>query len=166
MKKMLKNRLDQSAFSLIEIMVVIGILAIIATIAMPSQVGRITQQRLVETIELVEPFKAYIATYYRRNGGVFPIDNEAAGMPDAIKIKGNYLRKLEVRDGVLHLYLGQNLADKLHDRIVSIRPVYVKDEPAVPLSWVCGNNQLPSGMSSPGRNLTDLESMFLPGRCR
>lgn len=166
MRQISEVQRHESAFSLIEIMVVIAVVAIIATIAMPSQVGRITQQRLVETLELVEPFKAYIESYYRSNGGEFPQDNAAAGMPDANKIKGNYLRKLEVRDGVLHLHLGQKLPTRLHEKIVSVRPVFVEGEPAVPLSWICGNNQLPSGMTSTGRNLTDLDLLFLPGRCR
>jgi len=149
-----------------ELMIVIAIIAILAMVALPSQTGRITQKRIVESIELIEPFKANVADYYRRNGGNFPKDNAAAGLPDAAKIKGNYLRKVEVRDGVFHLYLGQKIAASLHNKIVSIRPVFVKDEPSVPLSWVCGNNKIPDGMKSPGRNLTDLEVLFLPGRCR
>jgi len=153
-------------FSLLELMVVIAIIAILATIAIPSQTGRITQKRVVESLELVEPMKKNIASYYRSNTGNFPKDNAAAGLPDAAKIKGNYLRKVEVRDGVMHLYLGQKLPEKLHNKVVSIRPVYVKDEPAVPLSWVCGNNKVPDGMKTPGRNLTNLDVLFLPGRCR
>ena len=153
-------------FSLLELMIVIAIMAIIAMLAIPSQTGRVTQKRLVETIELVEPYKENIAAYYRSNSGNFPEDNSAAGLPDADKIKGNYLRKLEVRDGVMHLYLGQKLPEALHDKILSIRPVFVEDEPSVGLSWVCGNNPKPDGMKSPGRNLTDVELIFLPGRCR
>lgn len=153
-------------FSLLELMVVIAIIAILATLAVPSQTGRITQKRIVETLELVEPFKENIQNYYQLNTGSFPKDNAAAGMPDANKIKGNYLRKLEVRDGVLHLYLGQKLPEQLHDKTLSLRPVFVEDEPSVRLSWICGNNAKPDGMRSPGRNLTDIDLIFLPGRCR
>ena len=153
-------------FSLIELMVVIAIMAILAMLAIPSQMGRVTQKRIVETLELVEPFKQNIETYYKTNTGAFPKDNAAAGMPDPDKIKGNYLRKLEVRDGVLHLYLGQKLPEQLHEKIVSVRPMFVKDEPSVGLSWVCGNNPKPDGMHSPGKNLTDIDLILLPGRCR
>jgi len=155
-----------AGFSMLEVIVVIAIIAILATLAVPSQTGRITQKRLVETVELVEPFKAKIATYYLANSGAFPKDNAAADMPDPDKIKGNYLRKVEVRDGVMHLYLGQKLPQNLHEKIISIRPVFIKDEPSSPISWICGVSKVPDGMKSPGRNLTDLEPLFLPGRCR
>ena len=153
-------------FSLLELMVVVAIIAIIATLAMPSNIGRITQKRMVETIELVEPYKAFIAASYIGSSGTFPKDNAAAGMPEPDKIKGNYLRKLEVRNGVLHLTLGQKLPASLHDKILSIRPVYVKDEPLTPISWICGGAEVPSGMHAAGTDLTDLEQTFLPGRCR
>ncbi|RBP48866.1 pilin [Arenicella xantha] len=162
----MKYRQQSVGFSLLELMVVIAIIAILATLAMPSNVGRITQKRMVETIELVEPYKAYVAASYLANSGTFPADNAAAGMPDPDKIKGNYLRKLEIRDGVMHLTLGQKLPASLHDKILSIRPVYVKDEPSAPISWICGNEKVPQGMFAAGTNLTDLDVSFLPGRCR
>ena len=115
---------------------------------------------------MVEPFQEDIERYYRATNGDFPKDNSAAGMPEALKIKGNYLRKLEVRDGVLHLHLGQNLPENLHGKIVSIRPVYVHDSPSSPISWICAQAKVPTGMRAAGRNLTTLDQAFLPGRCR
>jgi len=155
-----------SGFSLLELMVVIGIIAILATLAIPSNIGRMTQKRVVETVELVEPYKANIASFYLANSGNFPEDNSAAGLPEPNQIIGNYLRKMEVRDGVMHLYLGQKMAESLHDKIISIRPVFVEDSPSSAISWVCGFSEVPSGMTAPGRNLTDVDRMMLPGRCR
>ncbi|GHA03303.1 hypothetical protein GCM10008090_10400 [Arenicella chitinivorans] len=163
---MQRIRYRVAGFSLLELMVVVAVIAILATLALPSNLGRITQQRMVETIELVEPYKAYVAAYYRGNTGTFPTDNAAAGLPEPSKIKGNYLRKLEIRDGVMHLTLGQKLPESLHDKVLSIRPVFVKDEPSTPISWICGHESVPSGMHAAGTNLTDLDTMFLPGRCR
>lgn len=153
-------------FSLLEVMIVVAIIAILATLAIPSRMGEMTQKRIVETIELVEPYKANIANYYHSNTGNFPDDNEQAGMPDPTDIRGNYLDKLEVREGVMHLWLGQKLPEKLHGKIISIRPVYIKDSPNSPVSWVCGNDEIPSGMLAAGINLTDTPALVLPGRCR
>lgn len=157
---------NQAGFTLLEVIIVIAIIAILATIALPSQFGRLTQKKLVETIELVEPFKQQIETSFRLNNGSFPEDNHAAGLPEADKIIGNYLRKVEVRDGVMHLILGQKLPNNLHSKIISIRPVFVKDSPASPISWICGYNVVPDGMTAAGTNLTDVDKIFLPGRCR
>lgn len=147
-------------------MVVIAIIAILATLAIPSKLGETTQKQIVETLELVEPYKSNIAQHYRANGGNFAQDNAAAGLPEPDKIKGNYLRKLEVRDGVMHLHLGQKLPSKLHNKILSLQPVFVQDSINSPVSWICGYNDKPSGMQAAGINLTDIEKTFLPGRCR
>lgn len=153
-------------FSLLELMIVIGIIAIIATLALPSKFGQVTQKRVVETVELVEPYKAQIAAYYLLHSGDFPEDNAAAGIPEPDQIIGNYLRKMEVRDGVMHLHLGQKLPKALHDKIISIRPVFVDDSLSTPISWVCGFSEVPSGMKAAGTNLTDVDRVMLPGRCR
>ena len=162
----LGNRKRICGFTLIEVMVVIAIIAILATLAIPSRMGEITQKRVIESIELVEPYKASIENYFRLHGGEFPDDNAAAGLPDPNKIIGNYLEKMEVRDGAMHLYLGRKMPDNLHHKIVSIRPIFVKDSPQSPISWVCGASEVPLGMSASGRDLTDLSKIFLPGRCR
>lgn len=156
----------KTGFTLIEVMVVIAIIAILATLAMPSQVGAVNQKKVVEALELLEPYKKNIEDYYHSHAGKFPKDNKQAGLPDADKLIGSYIRKTEIRDGVMHMYLGRKMPETLHNKIVSIRPLYVKDSPSSPISWVCGFDEVPSGLTGAGRNLTDLERGNLPGRCR
>ena len=156
----------KSGFSLLELMVVVAIIAIVALMALPSQTGRITQKKVVETLDLVEGYKENINVFYQNSGGNFPNDNFDAGMPQADKIKGTYLRKVEVREGSLHLTLGQNLPQSLHGKVISLRPVFVEDTPQTPLSWVCAGARVPDGMTVSGVDLTDLNIAFLPGRCR
>ena len=161
-----KNIFSSRGFSLIEIMVVIAIMAILAALAIPSQTGAITQRKVLETYELVFPFTENIETYFKLHAGEFPNNNEEAGLPEPEKILGNYLEKMEVREGAMHIYFGQKMPEKLHGKILSIRPVFVEGSPNSPLSWICGMNEVPNGMTAAGINLTDLEPMFLLGRCR
>lgn len=153
-------------FTLIEIMMVIAIIAIVAMLALPSRLGAITQQRVVETLGIVKSYEPLIEGYYLSNFGKFPEDNEAAGMPEPRKILGNYLEKVVVREGAMHLYLGQKLPDQLHNKILTVRPVYVEDSLNTKISWICGFDEVPNGMKAAGKNLTDVDKLFLPGRCR
>lgn len=158
------NRL--SGFSLLEIMVVIAIIAILASLAIPSQTGAAMQRRVVETLNLVEPYKGAIVTHYFFKGGKFPASNKEAGLPEPDKIISNYMEKMEVHEGVIHIYFGQKLPEKLHHKVLSLQPVYVKDSPKSPVDWICGLNKVPDGMTAAGTNITDLEIQYLPGRCR
>jgi type IV pilus assembly protein PilA len=153
-------------FTLIELVIVLAVLAILATLALPSPAGRITQQRVVETLELVEPFKKNVAQYFVSSAGEFPKTNIEAGVPEPKKIIGNWLESMEVRDGAMHLTLGQKLGPGLHGQILSVQPVFVQDSPGSPISWVCGYNKVPEGMIAAGANLTSVEMGNLPLRCR
>ena len=160
------NKKQSLGFSLLEIMIVIAIVAILVMIALPSKVGEVTQQKLVEAVEMVEPYKPQIAAFYRSNAGRFPADNEEAGLPRPNEILGNYVKRVEYSDGVFNIYLGQKIASNLRNRIISIRAIYVDGSPQSPVSWICGYNEAPAGMKAAGNNNTNVELAFLPGRCR
>lgn len=150
------------AFTLLEVMIVIAIIAILATLAMPSQLGRNNQKKIVETLELIEPYKGKIKSYYFSNER-FPNNNVEAGLPEPEKIIGNYLSAMTVDHGVIHLSLGNKFAGK--DQVLSVYPVYVKDSLDSPISWVCGYDQIPEGMTAAGENLTNVDKFNLPMRC-
>lgn len=146
-------------------MVVVAIIAILASMAMPSQFNKHIQIQIAESIGLVERYKVIIDNSYRVNGE-FPTNNVSAGIPDPENIKGNYLSAVYLSDGVLHLELGQKISKRFQGRIVSIQPVYVDAEPMSPVSWICGFDSVPDGMTEAGENRTDIDAEFLPLRCR
>ncbi len=151
-------------FTLIEMVVVIGIIAILALLAVPSQLNRLNQKKLAETIQLAEIFKEPIALFYQLNGK-FPVNNEEAGIPEPDKILGNYLSGLNVENGVMHLQLGNKSAN-LEGQILSIVPVFVEGSPNSPISWVCAGKRIPDGMTAAGENKTSVSNNFLPLSCR
>lgn len=153
-----------NGFTLLEVMITVAIIAILATIALPSQTGKFNQQKIVETLEIVERYKSDIEKTYRLTGE-FPLDNEAAGIPLSKKIIGNYLQGMLVENGAMHLSLGNKLP-QLKGKIITVLPVYVADSPNSPISWICGFDQIPDGMIVAGVNRTNVEISTLPGRCR
>ncbi|MGH1426401.1 MAG: pilin [Arenicella sp.] len=155
---------NQYGFTIIEALVVVGIIAILLLFALPSQISRLNQTKIAETVELVEKFKVNIQLHYELTGK-FPKDNDEAAMPQPDKILGNYLKRVVMLDGAMHLVLGQKLS-RLEDQVLTIYPVYVKDYPASPLSWVCGYDGVPGGMKASGENKTNVKKENLPIRCR
>ncbi len=154
----------QLGFSLLEALIVIAIIAILAILAIPSHAARINQEKISETVELVENFKKNIQLFYQVNGK-FPEDNKAASMPEPEKIIGNYLKEVELENGALHLTIGKKLK-RLEGQVLTIFPVYVKDSAGSPISWVCGYGLPPEGMEAAGKNKTSIKKVNLPIRCR
>lgn len=154
----------QTAFTLLEVVIVVAIVAILATIALPSQTGRFNQQNIVETLEIVERYKSNVEAVYQLTGR-FPLNNSEAGIPSADKIIGNYLQGLSIEDGALQLNLGNKLS-QLKGKIITVQPVFVLGSLNSPISWICGFDQIPDGMTVAGVNRTNVEKSDLPGRCR
>ena len=154
----------KNGFTLIELFVVISIVAILALIALPSQFSRMNQQKVAETIALVTGYKSNIAIFYSFNEK-FPVNNAEADMPEPEKIIGHYLKSLQVENGVMHLTFGNKLKSQ-EDEVLSIFPVYVEGSPFSPISWVCGYDSIPDGMTPAGQNKTSIEKTYLPVSCR
>lgn len=161
MNKFLHSR----GFTLIEMMIVLAIIAILVTLAIPNTKGRLSRDQIQESLELVSDYKTQVQTYYRLTGE-WPKDNAELGMPDPERIIGNYLVAVTLHEGALHLELGNKIGEGLNGRVLSLTPVYVPGSPASPISWVCGLSAVPKGMRAAGENLTDIEPPYLPSSCR
>lgn len=159
------NKLRLRGFSLIEMLVVLAIISILALMAMPNGTNKITRTQITENLNLVEPYKAYIEAFYRLNNR-FPINNSEVALPEPEKIAGNYMKSAFIEEGAIHIVLGHKLAKKLHDQVITLRPITVQDSPLSPISWVCGYDQLPEGLVTPADNKTNVEIGLLPIRCR
>lgn len=146
-------------------LIVLAIISILLVATIPSNSGKIDQVGVSETIRLMRGYQAQIERYYSMNN-VFPADNKAAGIPEASDIVGNYLSAAYLKDGALHLQLGNKIRTDLKDKFVSLRPVFVPLVENTPVSWICGNDTVPAKMIAAGKNRTDVEARSLPITCR
>lgn len=154
-----------SGFTLIEMLVVIAIIAILAMIAMPSPDPTIARKQVIESIELIEDYKKLVA-FYHKSMQVFLKNNQEAGMPAADKLLGNYVDRIDLKDGAFHVHFGNKAHANIKNKTLSIRPIMVNDSPESPISWICGKAAVPSGMQAVGENRTDIEVKDLPLNCR
>ena len=154
-----------SGFTLIELMIVVAIIGILAGIAIPAYQSYTVRAQVTEAFSLASELKGPIQEY-RKERGIFPADNAAAGVPAPEKLIGNYVTRVEVNQGAISVTFGNFVNKSIEGQIVTLQPIVVKGSPASPMSWRCGYRGVPNGMESAGENRTNLDAKFLPTACR
>ena len=152
-------------FTLIELMVVIGVMAILATMAIPVFQDKVVRAQIDEALPLADLAKGPVAATWPA-GLPFPSDNAAAGLPAADKIVNNMVRSVTIQDGAIHVTLGNRASGAINGKTLSLRPAVVDGTPIVPVVWVCGYASAPTNMSVKGENQTNVAANFLPLKCR
>lgn len=152
-------------FTLIEMMVVVAIITILALMAIPKADPTIARRQVVESLTLIEDYKKLV-TFYHQSTLVFLPDNKTAGIPEPDKLLGNYVSRIELKNGAFHIHFGNKAHVSIKDKILSVQPIVVKDSPQSPLSWLCGRGAVPEGMQAVGDNQTSVELKDLPIECR
>ncbi|MEE7659600.1 pilin [Neisseria meningitidis] len=90
----------QKGFTLIELMIVIAIVGILAAVALPAYQDYTARAQVSEAILLAEGQKSAVTEYYL-NHGKWPDGNSDAGVATSANIKGKYVEKVEVKNGVV-----------------------------------------------------------------
>ena len=126
-------------FSLMEVLVVMAIIAILSTMALPLLVPNTSKDQVAESLAKVERYKALIQTNHQfraiamqnpdnglKEKDLFPPNNDDIdGMPPADKIIGNYVSSVYVRNGVITLVFGNKAHKSLQSKKLSVQPSYV-----------------------------------------
>jgi type IV pilus assembly protein PilA len=151
--------------TMIEVLVVVGIVAILSLMAVPALQERIVRDQVVSAVPLADVAKTPIANAWAGTQ-TFPADNAAAGLPVPDKVVSNYISSVVVAGGAIHMTFGNSASGAIKGQILSIRPAVVTDAPIVPVSWICGNAATPDKMTVIGENRTSIPAAFLPVNCR
>ena len=152
---------NNNGFTLIELMIVIAIIWILTTMAMPSLQDQMIRTQVKEAFNLAEIAKSGIEEHYKEKKK-FPEDNAGAGLPAPEKIIGNFVTNVDISNGVINITLGNRVNKNVLGKKITIRPAIVKDAPVVPITWVYGYASVPAGMTVTGENSTDILARHLP----
>jgi type IV pilus assembly protein PilA len=101
----MKNELQ--GFTLIELMIVVAIIGILASIAIPAYQDYTIRAQVTEGLSLSNSAKASLGEYYT-NRGAWPADNAEAGLEAANKILGKYVVSVEVAGPVITVTYGND----------------------------------------------------------
>ena len=154
-----------SGFTLIELMIVVAIIGILASIAIPAYQDYTIRAQVTEAFSLASELKGSIQEF-RKDRGRMPRNNAEAGVPEAQFLIGNYVTGIEVRDGALHVQFGNNANSMIASQTLTLQPLIVTGSPASPMSWRCGLRSIPKGMEAVGENRTSVDQKYVPASCR
>lgn len=73
---------QQSGFTLIELMIVVAIVGILASVAIPAYSDYTVRAKVTEAVAAVAPVKASVADFYYANNAL-PLDSAEAGLDDS-----------------------------------------------------------------------------------
>jgi len=150
---------------MIEIVVALAIVAVLATLAMPSFQGSIVRDQIVSAVPLADIAKKPVALSWA-DQQVLPANNAGAGLPAPDKIVNNYISAVAIEDGAIQITFGNNVNSGIAGKILTLRPAVVEDAPVVPVAWVCGYAAVPGNMTAKGENRTNVVTGYLPFNCR
>lgn len=152
-------------FTVIEMMVVVVMLGILASITIPSVLERIIKEQILAAVPLADIAKAPIAFAWAAEKTLLE-NNEAAGLPSADKVVNNFIQSVQIEDGAIHMTFGNKAHKNIKDKILTLRPAVIEEAQMVPVAWVCGNAAAPNKMTVYGTNKTNIPVDLLPGSCR
>lgn len=156
---------SRSGFTLIELMIVVAIIAVLSSLALPSYQDRVIRAQVSEGIGLSEFVRQAVAAHYARHKRM-PKDNAAAGLPESRFIVGNHVSEIAVVEGAVTITYGNRSNRHLVGKKLALRPAIVEDHPVVPIAWVCGSASVPERMKVLGANDTTLPVPHMPVDCR
>ncbi|MBH6318575.1 pilin [Neisseria meningitidis] len=159
----------QKGFTLIELMIVIAIVGILAAVALPAYQDYTARAQVSEAILLAEGQKSAVTEYYL-NHGIWPGDNNSAGVATSTDIKGKYVKEVKVANGVITAtMLSSGVNNEIKGKKLSL---WAKRQDGS-VKWFCGqpvkrdaNAKAANADDVAADGTNKIDTKHLPSTCR
>ena len=162
----------QQGFTLIELMIVVAIIGILASLATSAYQTYSVRAQVAEAISLSANAKAPVVNYYQERGQA-PGNRAQAGLTanntDSV---GNYVTSLAIVNGRIDITFGNRASALIAGQTLSLTPY---ETPSRAVVWACGTSPPPPGLSTMGTagggtaaapGGTTVLDRYLPSSCR
>ena len=154
-------------FTLIELMIVIAIIGILASLAVSAYQTYTVRAQVAEGLGFASSAKVPVVDAYT-NGGIAPVNRQAAGMtPMATDTRGSYVTSVEIVNGRIDITFGGPLAHQ--DIIGSVLSLTPYETAGNTVGWRCGSGPAPDGAllnGGSGHVAPSINVRYLPSHCR
>ena len=152
-------------FTLIELMIVVAIIGILASIAVPAYQGFIVRSQVTEGLTMSSALKAQITEQFQ-DRGVLPANLVALGIN--VPPSSKFVQSLTVRTGALDINFGNQANAAIAGAVLTLTPYATANNDVV---WVCGARPAPAGTAAiPGAvdatTFAVIQYRYLPLNCR
>ncbi|EMT8905859.1 pilin [Neisseria gonorrhoeae] len=132
-----------------------------------SKVRIPARAQVSEAILLAEGQKSAVTEYYLNNG-IWPEDNDKAGVASSSSIKGKYVQKVEVAKGVV---TAQMASSNVNKEIQGKRLSLWAKRQAGSVKWFCGQpvtraDKAKDDVTADTTGTNKIETKHLPSTCR
>ncbi len=138
----------QQGFTLIELMIVVAIIGILASMAIGSYQSYTVRAQVSEGLNLSGALKTGVAAFINENGA-FPTDNADAALEAAADYVGTYVESISVNGAVISILYGNDASVKIAGETVTLTAANNQGS----VSWTCATGGV-------------ISETYLPSACR
>jgi len=152
----------QTGFTLIELMIVIAILGILASIAISAYQDYTIRSKVSEASQVMAPFTTAVGTYYWTNSA-FPANRTASGQENVSTkyVSGITITSAGILTGIISVDINENATGVSSQTSDSMYLILTPEITQGAIDWVCSVSNTVDGT---GDNLN--LSRFVPTNCR
>lgn len=155
-------RTRKKGFTLIELMIVVAIIGILATIAIQAYQDYTIRSQVSEGLSLASSIKTAASEFYQDRGS-WPASNAVLG---AGTITGKYVTGVVANSGSIDIQYGNQANASITGDILSLRAAVNNNGD---IAWVCGKRAAPTGHTVAGSDATTFAGTtlkYVPSNCK